>query len=64
MTHALARQAGSIIALVDPALPTGQAILTGAAKPLTDRHAPIPAFRLALTWLLTRRIRSKPVLCW
>lgn len=65
MTHALARQAGSIIAMVDPALPTGQAILTGAAKPLTDRHAPIPAFRLALTWAnLLQLSRTLPGAVW
>lgn len=50
MSHVLARHAGSIIAMVDPALPVGSATLTGAAKPLTDRHAPIPAFQLPLTW--------------
>ena len=65
MTHALARQAGFIIALVDPALPTGQAILTGAAKPLTDRHAPIPAFRLPLTWAnLVQLSRTLPGAVW
>jgi SNF2 family DNA or RNA helicase len=51
--------------MVDPALPVGQASLTGAAKPLTDRHAAIPAFKLPLTWAnLVQLSRTLPGATW
>lgn len=50
MSHALAVVEGSIVAMVDPSRPLGQAALTGAAKPLGKRTDAIPAFSLPLTW--------------